>query len=132
MKLTKELKEKICSIYAMRIINLKSADMETTEVIRERRQKKFEESEELTLFKVAAQALMDKAKELTDPYPGILWYHRVYLNDYSIEKTYSLSNACQIEIQRLEAERDNLFIQIQYNTKYAALSEILKKYGIEV
>ena len=132
MKLTKELKEKICSIYTMRIINLKSADIETTKVIREAQQKKFEESEELALFKVAAQALMDKAKELTDPYPGILCYYRVYSNDYSIEKTCGLSNACQIEIQRLEAERDNLFIQIQYSTKSAALSAILKKYGIEV
>ena len=128
MKLTRELKEKINAIYDKRISDAIKTERTKRATIVEETNEAILNTAEYKKYKKAADALQIKIKEITEPIQNEV---SVYTPLGFLKVSARIIDTTPIQ-NRLINERDSLILQIQYNTKSATLSAILKKYGIEV
>lgn len=128
MKLTKELKEKINAIYDNRMSTAINAERTKRATVVETTNEAILNTAEYKRYKKAADELQIKIKEITEPIQNEV---SVYTPLGFLKVSARIIDVTPIK-NRLINERDSLILQIQYSTKSAALSAILKKYGIEV
>lgn len=128
MKLTKELKEKINAIYDNRISTTVEAERTKRATVVKATNEAILNTAEYKKYKKAADELQIKIKEITEPVQNEVV---AYIPQGFLNVSTRIIDITPVQ-NRLINERDNLFIQIQYSTKFATLSAILKKYGIEV